>query len=103
MLTSSPKLEKAICQALFSASLVYLFVAVFILRPTNPFGLAQTAWALVCSIGSGLAFKAAKKREEEAGDTSLAQRLASVDEARRKGLITDEQYQAKRAKLINDA
>ena len=104
MLTSSPKIDRAIYQVLFSAALGYLAVAVLILRPTNSFGLVHTAWAIFCSIGAGLAFKAAKKREEEwAGRESLAQRLADVEEARRKGLISEDEYLTKRAQLIANA
>lgn len=52
-----------LCRALLSASLGYLVVAVFILRPTHWFGLAHCVWAIVCVVGSWRAFKAAKGRE----------------------------------------
>lgn len=58
-----PAVQTFLCRALFSASVVYLAVAVFILRPTHWFGLAHCVWAIVCVAGSWRAFKAAKVRE----------------------------------------
>lgn len=58
-----PDVQTFLYRALFSASLGYLAVALIILCPDNGFGLAHCAWAIVCSIGSWKAFKAAKERE----------------------------------------
>ncbi len=63
MPSHSPQLQTFLYRALFSASLGYLAVALFILRPDNWFGLAHCVWAIICIVGSWKAFKAAKARE----------------------------------------
>lgn len=56
-------------RAWYYASIGYLCVSVFILRPTNWFGLAHCVWACVCIYGTrqllkkALAKEAAQSRE----------------------------------------
>lgn len=54
-----------ILRGLFCASVVYLAVALFILRPINRFGLAHSAWAVVCVGGSWRAFQAARRGQAD--------------------------------------
>lgn len=51
-------------RAMLSASLVYLGVALLILRPTNWFGLAHCVWAGICIVGSHRLYRAARDRNE---------------------------------------
>jgi len=47
---------KSLYLVCFIASLVFLFVALFIVHPKGGFGLALNALALVATVGSGRAY-----------------------------------------------
>ena len=61
----SPAVQLFLLRGLFSASIVYLAVAVFILQPSGWFGLVHLGWAVVCVVASWRAFRAAKRRFDE--------------------------------------
>lgn len=65
MKSLSPSAWTFLMRALFSASVVYLGVAILVIRPTHWFGLAHCAWATVCVFGSWRAFQVAKRREAQ--------------------------------------
>lgn len=72
MISKSPTIDALIYRTLFSASLVYFGIALIILRPTNSFGLAHCLWAVICGIGSGLGWKAARQRVEDEASKSTS-------------------------------
>jgi hypothetical protein len=66
----SPVLNmKVLYQAALAASLVFLFVALFVVHPYSRFGVALTLLAIVASIGSGIALKTEKDRASNAKDS----------------------------------
>jgi hypothetical protein len=60
----SSSLNTFICRAAFYASLVYLFVAVFVVGLHGRFGIAQFLLATIATIGAGSGLMAAKRRSE---------------------------------------
>ena len=62
----TPSVQVFIWRTLFSASIGYLAIALFLLQPTTWFGLAHCAWATFSVIGSWRAFKAYRQLEAEA-------------------------------------
>jgi hypothetical protein len=62
-----PLYAKALYQTLFIASLVFLFVALFVVGATSRFGFLMSALALAASIANGRAFMREKDRERESG------------------------------------
>ena len=56
---------KGLYQTLFIASLVFLFVALFVVGPSSRIGFVLSALALAASIATGRTFLKEKAREQE--------------------------------------
>jgi len=58
-------------QTLFIASLVFLFVALFVVGPASRIGFVMSAVALAASIATGRVFLREKAREQESVDLDI--------------------------------
>ncbi len=100
----------------FFSGLVFCFIGIFHIIPTfGWFGLAWTLFAVIFTIISGynaftdkgvasheIIIDDTEKSNDSSSNASVQERLTELKSLYDKNLITDEEYQNKRDKILND-
>jgi hypothetical protein len=108
MLSGRLKQSKPTSAAGFAGGLLFVGLGIFVVIPKfGAFGVVWTAMAAIiaCYHGYGLFSRRGVALYELEGDggqpRSTADRLAELEEAKRKGLITEAEYQMQRSRIIS--